>query len=184
MSKIHSKLKGLQELRRAKEYVPVTEEISSKTPELHIIENVETVKEIPVMPKTQKPQELPIVLIATIIIMLGLVFYLGALSSNIVTDKNAAVLKMNADIEEQQKQITLLKKKISAMESSNKELEENMQGKLDDISQNVQSKFNQNAMDTNRMEAVLQANIDTLNTKMKKLQSLLPKNKITVTSDN
>lgn len=152
MSKIISKIEGLRE----KILHP-----SPHIPKEHIA-------------AVSEEKKIPVGLIAGIVIALAVVFILGRLSSNVGTT-----------IQEQQNQISALNKKIAVMadmqfsidkhikkvEAATRDINNGLQTQVANINDSVKSQLDQTSANANRMEAVLQANIDDLKEKLNKLQT-------------
>jgi len=141
----------------------------------------QAVEQTPVIGKMR----LYVFLILGSVIALTAVFFLGNLSSNIVTIKNSIFSSMDERIQRQQIQIILLTKKLNALQSFIddrnqkdeaviKNINNSLENKLDGLNNSVKSKLDQSSINMDHREAILQANIDKLNNKFNKLQKSIP----------
>jgi len=117
-----------------------------------------------------KAREVSIFIILGILLSMALAFYLGRLSSNTERIKKNILLSLNANIQRQQDQILVMNKKFIALQSSLDGRFNTVENKTIDIKNTVDSRLLQGSVNMDRMEAILQANIDELNTKFNKLQ--------------
>jgi len=164
--------------------IPTEAVIPPATPVITEAPEVPVTPEIPVTPVMAVAPDtklFPIILILGIAIAVVMLSLLGVLSFNVAAIKNQTLVGINEKIRQQQDQILILNKKLVLVQSSvddrvqksetaAKEIGNSLENKLEDLNNSVESKLDQNTANMNHAEAVLQSNIDELNSKLNKLQ--------------
>jgi len=116
-------------------------------------------------------RQFPVVLIIATLAALAAAFFLGILSSNVATIKNNIFLSMDANIQKQQNQITTLSKELAVLQLSVDKRIKATEATTKDLNNSVNSKLDQTSVNMNHIEAVLQSNIDGLNTKITEISN-------------
>ena len=107
-----------------------------------------------------KGTNLFVFLILGIAILLAVVFILEIYLFSASTVRNNILFSMDRNIQVEQHDILILNKRFNAV-----------QAEFNDLKESTQSNFDKNATNIDRMEAILQSNIDELNDKFNNLKN-------------